>query len=160
MQRFTKIALACTALAGLAGTAFAEGHMAPEVARAIEARQAHMTLYAYNLGPLGGMAQDKMPYDAEMAAAHAANLASLAAMTQTSYWPQDSDGEMFEETKALPAIWEDADGFAAAEQALVEATAALAEAAGTDLDALRAAFGPVGQACGACHRTYRARDDG
>ena len=157
--RLTK-GVAVLAAAALATAAFAEGHMTPEVERAINARQAHMTLYAHNLGPLGAMAQDQMPYDAEMAAMAAQNLAALAALSQAGYWVEDSDSDFVEETRALPAIWEDMDGVMAEAQKLQEATAALAEVAGNDLESLKAAFGPVGQACGSCHRSYRQRDDG
>ena len=39
--------------------------------------------------------------------------------------------------------------------ALHDASEAVMNAAGTDLDSLRAAMGPLGQSCGACHQTYR-----
>ncbi|MDP5360798.1 MAG: cytochrome c, partial [Paracoccaceae bacterium] len=39
---------------------------------------------------------------------------------------------------------------------LAAATATLASVAGDGLDAMKAAFGPVGQSCGSCHESYRA----
>ena len=39
--------------------------------------------------------------------------------------------------------------------ALETASADMIEAAGTDLDALRAGMGAIGKACGACHDDYR-----
>ncbi|MEE4346330.1 MAG: cytochrome c, partial [Paracoccaceae bacterium] len=38
---------------------------------------------------------------------------------------------------------------------LVTAAKAMEGAAGTDLASLQAAMGPVGEACGACHKAYR-----
>lgn len=56
---------------------------------------------------------------------------------------------------AKPDIWSDAAGFEAAATALETASAAMTDAAGTDLDALRAAMGSFGKTCGDCHKAYR-----
>ena len=61
-----------------------------------------------------------------------------------------------EDTRALPAIWENMEDFRAKQTALQEATTALQGAAGTDLAVPQAAMGGVGQACGSCHQNYRA----
>lgn len=122
---------------------------------AIKARKAHMSLYGANLGVLGGMAQDQIPYDAELAAAAAGNLAALAGLDERLYWPEGSAAGTVEGTRALAAIWENPDDFAAQQEALLQAALALETAAGDGIDALKAAFGPVGGACGACHRAYR-----
>ena len=45
---------------------------------AIKARQSVMQLYAFNLGALGAMAKTAVPYDAEVANAHAGNLLALS----------------------------------------------------------------------------------
>ena len=65
MTRFTRFA--AIGLAGLlvAGTAIAQQN--DPMAAAVKARQAHMQLYAANLGVLGGMARGNMDYDAEAA---------------------------------------------------------------------------------------------
>lgn len=140
------------------GTAMAESHLSPEVAGAIKARSAHMQLYAHNLGLLGGMAQDKIPYDAASAASAAANLAAVAGLDQSRYWPEGSDADAAG-TKALAVIWTDREGFDKATMNLATAAAALASVAGDGADAMKAAFGPVGGACGECHRNYRVRND-
>ncbi len=142
----------------LAGTAFAGSHMSEDVEKAIEARHAHMQLYSFNLSTLGGMAQDKISYDATAAAQAANNLAALAAMDQTAYWVDGSDSSL-EESRAKPEIWTDSAGFAEQVDALATASADLAAIAGTDLASLKAAFGPVGQSCGGCHRNYRVRNN-
>ncbi|MEY1555407.1 cytochrome c [Yoonia sp. R2331] len=140
--------------ATLAGAAFAASHLSPEVASAIKARGAHMSLYGHNLGPLGGMAQDKIPYDAAAAAAAAANLAALANMDQSTYWVEGSDIAAAG-GRAKSEIWTDSAGFDAEVAKLAEASTALAAVAGNGLDEMKAAFGPVGAACGSCHKAYR-----
>lgn len=62
------------------------------------------------------------------------------------------------ETKALPEIWTDAAGFQKAAAALGAAGDQLASAAKAgDATAAAAAFKAVGEACGACHKAYRAK---
>lgn len=149
--------IAAAAAVTLSGAAFAESHIDPAVASAMDARQSHMKLYAFNLGVLGGMAQDKIEYNAEMAQTAADNLAALAAVDQSRYWVEGSDNSV-EGSRTLPAVWENMDDFMSKGNDLATASVALAAAAGTDLAALKEAFGPVGGACGACHREYRQRD--
>ena len=159
MTNLARIGLALLAGASLATAALAESHIDPAAQKAIDARQAQMTLYAFNLGTLGGMAQDKIPYDAAAAGAAAANLAALAALDQTGYWVEGTDAATVEDSKAKAEIWTDMADFDAKMAALADTTAALAEVAGTDLDSLKAAFGAVGGACGDCHKAYRVSDN-
>lgn len=122
---------------------------------AVTARQAHMQLYSHNLGILGGMAQEKIPYDADLAGIAAANLAAIAALDETTYWPEGTA----EGTKALPAIWENMDDFSAKQDGMTTAAAAMADVASTDLASLQGAIRDLGGACTACHREYRERDE-
>lgn len=159
MSRFVRFASPFLLTTFVATVAFAENHVDPAIEKAVKARISHMTLYAFNLGSLGGMALDKMAYDAETAARAASNLAALAAINQAGYWPQGSDSGAIEDVRAKPEIWEEMPKFTEHQQTLADVTAALAQAAGTDLDSLKAAFGPVGEACGSCHKAYRVSDD-
>ena len=69
------------------------------------------------------------------------------------------EGSAVGESEALPAIWEDAEGFAAAIEAMTEATAAFVEAAeGGDGEAIGAAFRNVGMSCRGCHDNYRVQN--
>lgn len=149
--------LAAVGLAGLisATVVVADGHVDPALEGAVKARQAHMQLYAFNLGMLGGMAQEKIPYDADMAAMAASNLATLGMVNQMAYWPPGSDAESIEGSRALPGLWEDFPGVMAEGEKFGAAIAALNEAAGVDLASLQGAIGPVGGSCGSCHRAYR-----
>ena len=61
-------------------------------------------------------------------------------------------------TKALPAIWTDFAGFTKVAEDFAVASDKLAELAKAgDAAALPAQIKVVGDACGACHRTYRQR---
>jgi cytochrome c556 len=61
-------------------------------------------------------------------------------------------------TKALPAVWSDTAGFQKAADDLAAASTKLAELAKAgDADGMTAQIKVVGDACAACHKTYRAR---
>lgn len=145
--------LSIAAVAAVAGT-IAVAQSTPEAA-AVNARQSHMQLYAFNLGALGGMAQGAIPYDAAVAAAAAGNLVALSALDQSRYWPAGTASGEIEGARALPALWENMDDAIAKGMALNAAAVAMAEVAGTDLAALQGAMGALGGACGACHEAYR-----
>ena len=61
-------------------------------------------------------------------------------------------------TKALPAVWSDMDGFKKTANEMADASTKLAELAKAgDADAVAAQVKAMGEICAACHRTYRAR---
>lgn len=136
-----------------ASTAIAGGHAGNP---AVKARKAHMQLYAFNLGTLGAMAKGEVEYDADAASAAAGNLASLAALSQRAYWvPGTSSDDLPDESRALPAIWEEGSKAGEIGASFAEAAAALAAVAGDGKDAMAAAMGAVGKGCGDCHEGYR-----
>ena len=137
----------------LATSALADGH----IDGAIKARKAVMTLYGASLGPLGSMAKGETDYDAEAAQAFANNLVAAVSIDQRAMWPQGSDNAaMGDKTRALPEIWTTYPAVEEKSQALKDAAAGLASAAGSGLEALQGAIGPVGKSCGGCHETFRA----
>ncbi|HCE70540.1 MAG TPA: cytochrome C554 [Ruegeria sp.] len=154
----TKTAIAAATLCAVGGLALAGSHAQGEFAREIKARQAQMTLYAFNLGILGAMAKGEAEYDAEAAALAANNLAAAKSIWMPTAWPAGSDNASVEGTRALPAIWAADSDIGAKSQAMGEAVAALQAAAGTDLEALRGAIGPVGASCGGGHKPFRAEE--
>ncbi|MCW1951348.1 MAG: cytochrome c [Octadecabacter sp.] len=133
--------------------AFADSHA--DVDPAVTARQAHMQLYAHNLGILGGMAQGKIDYNPEMAQTAADNFLALANISQATYWPEGTA----EGTKAKPEIWDNMDDFMSKADDLAFEAEAMADAAGTDLASLQGAMQGLGGTCSACHREYRIRDN-
>ena len=122
---------------------------------AVGARQGQFKIYLQNFGVLGGMAQGRMDYDAATAQTAADNMFHITRLDQTSMWPAGTDSMSIDGTRAKPEIWENLDDFVAKYVALQTAVVALQAAAGTGLDGMRAAVGPVGAACQACHQSYR-----
>jgi cytochrome c556 len=123
---------------------------------AVGARQGQFKLFALHFGVLGGMAQGRMDYDAEMAQTAADNLFHLTRVDQGRLWPEGTDNFSTDGTRAKPEIWENLDDFVAKFGGMQGAVEALQGAAGAGLDEMRAAVGGVGQACQACHQSYRA----
>ncbi|MGV6813292.1 MAG: c-type cytochrome [Brevirhabdus sp.] len=143
------------AVALTASVALAGGHdMSPEQ-KIVKARQAHMQLYAHNLGILGAMAKGAVGYDAGAASAAAGNLVALAGMNQASLWVEETDSMMIDGSRAMATLWDNMPDAMAKGAALGEALTAMNAAAGSGLEALQGAIGPVGKACGDCHKAYR-----
>ena len=150
---FVGLTVAAVSVASLAG---ANGHISDEqIAASVKARQSHMQLYSFHIATLGGMAQDKIPYDAAAAMAAADSLAALTTLSQARYWLPGSDSNAVEGTRALPAIWAEGSDIGDKGAAFVDAVLDMQMVAGTDLDALKGAMGPLGGSCGDCHRSYR-----
>ena len=122
---------------------------------AVEARQGQFKLIVHNFGLLGGMAQGRMDYDADMAQTAADNLFHLTRHDQSRLWPEGTDSFSIDDTRAKPEIWENLDDFVAKFGALQDAAEAFQPLAGEGLDELRANFGAVAQTCQACHQVYR-----
>ncbi|MGP6088135.1 c-type cytochrome [Antarctobacter jejuensis] len=138
------------------GGAIAESHASNPFAAGIKARKAQMQLYSFNLGILGAMAKGQTDYDAEAAMLAANNIVLTASIHQPQAWAPGSDNSAVEDTRALPALWEN---FADAGQKsadLLAAAEAMKAASGDGAEAIGAAMGQLGGACGACHKAYRA----
>lgn len=125
---------------------------------AVVARQSHMELYQHNLIVLGSMARGNVDYNADAAQAAATNIVKLTTLNQMSYWPPGTDNESIDGTRALPALWQNFPEVIAKATAVAEAALALEAAAGTGVEAMGAALGPLGQACTACHESFRQAD--
>lgn len=122
---------------------------------AVETRQGQFKLIVHNFAVLGGMAQGRMDYDGDMAQIAADNLFHVTRHDQGRLWPEGTDSMSIDGTRASPAIWDNLDDFVTKFVALQDAAEALQSVAGAGLDEMRAGFGPVGQACQACHQAYR-----
>lgn len=137
-------------LATLATTAMAE------VPQAVKARQGQFNIMALNLGILGGMAKGQVEYNAEAAQAAADSLVAVSMIHQTALWPEGTDADSIEGTRALPAIWANIDDVVAKWGAFGEAAKAMQAAAGQGQDQIGPNMGAIGGACKGCHDTYRA----
>lgn len=153
-----KALVSVAAGAGLLGAGIAMAQDQKMLESAIKARQGAMQIHLWEVGPLFAMAKGDIEYDAEAAAAHATALRALLNYDETRLFPPgSSNAEMAEKTRALPAIWERPDEFRQHFEDLRSAADTLATEAGNGQDAFRAAMGPVGNACGDCHETFRQK---
>ena len=150
-----KLLVSAAVLLAISGAAIAEDE-GPHSMQ-IEARQGIMLYRAIQLGVLGGMAKGEVAYDAAAAQKAADNLLASVTIDTSMLWPEGSDNTANPATKALPALWTDP-AVGEAGKATFEAATAMQAAAGKDLESLKAAMGPLGGACGACHKVARAAD--
>ena len=146
MKLFAPLALAAALAAGPA--------LAGPMDMAVKAREGLMMNFAFNLGILGGMAKGATPYDAATAQTAADNLATLASLDESAYWPKGSDNTSVK-TRALPDIWQKPEEFAKHREQLKMGAANMKDAAGKGVDSLKAAMNSVGGACGGCHKAFR-----
>ena len=120
----------------------------------VKQRQSAMTLIGKYWGPLGGMAQGKVPYDAAIVARNAGYLEALDKMPWDGFAASTKDVK----SAALPAVFTDTAKFKEASDRLQSEVAKLvAVAKGGDEGAVKAQLGAVGKACGGCHETFREK---
>jgi cytochrome c556 len=122
----------------------------------VQARQGQFQIMALNIGVLANMARGNAEYDAATAQTAADNLVAISSVDQSFNWPAGTDNAALDGTRALPAIWENLPDVIEKWQAFGAAAEGLAAVAGTGLEPMQAALGPVGGTCGACHDDYRA----
>lgn len=130
-----------------AGVARAEGY------DPIETRQAGQDLLAGTYAGIKVVVTDKG--DVKTLETPAKAMARWIRQFPTQFPKGSEEGH---NTKALPPVWSDTAGFVKAANDLAEAATKLAELAKAgDADGVAAQVKVVGDACAACHRTYRAR---
>ncbi len=156
---FGKLPVAVLAITGLATAVMAASHIDKAHEGAVNARQAQMQLIGYHTGILGAMAKGETEYNAEEAKAAASNLHAAAMLNTSTMWIEGTEQGTAKDTRAKAEIWTDAAGFAEKFAALEKASAAMIDAAGTDVDSLKAGMGAIGGACKACHETYRGPEN-
>ena len=150
MKKIVVAATAAIALGAFAGAAMAQ--VKPEVL--VKQRQAAMTLIGKYFGPLGGMAQGKVPYSAQVVQRNAGYLDNLTRMP----WDGFDASTKGEKSRALPAVFNDSAKFREAASRLENETAKLYQVSrGGDEAAVKAQIGAVGKACGGCHDNFREK---
>lgn len=150
-----KRSVLAAALIGFAAGATATGALAqakPEVL--VKQRQAVMTLQGKYFGQLAGMAQGKVPYNADIVRRNAAFLDNLSRMP----WDGFDSSTKGIKSRALPAVWEQNAKFKEAAARLENEAAKLYQLSQTgDEAAVKAQIGAVGKACVACHDTFQEK---
>jgi len=146
-----RLSLAVLAVAGVVTALPAAAQFAkPE--DAVKYRKAAFTVMAAHFGRVGAMVNGRAPFDAAAAQANMEVANTMAKLPFTAFGPGTDVGE----TRAKPNIWSDNAKFTAAANKMVEEMGKLNAAAKTgNLDQIKAAFGPVGGACKACHDDFR-----
>jgi cytochrome c556 len=149
-KKLLTVVLSLVLCLAFALVAFAQ--VKPEVM--VKQRQAAMTLQGKYFGPLGGMAQGKVPYDAKIVARNAGYLNVLNKMP----WDGFDASTANEKSAALPAVYSDNAKFKKAADDMKAAVAKLVSVSkGKDEAATKAAIGAVGKSCGACHDNFRQK---
>jgi cytochrome c556 len=153
MNITTKLSLA---VAGCVLTAMAFGQNRPNPdQQAAGYRQALMTVIAGNLGPVAGMARDRVPYDAAVATKNVERVVALSGMVSDAF-VRDTTAATLEKNEASPNIWKEKANFdKLAGDVTTKANAALAAIKGGDAAKAKAALGDLGSSCGTCHDKYR-----
>jgi cytochrome c556 len=121
----------------------------------VKQRQSAMTLQGKYFGPMAGMAQGKVPYNATVVQRNADFLATLSKMP----WDGFDANTKGVKSAALPAVWEKPDEFKKASERLESEAAKLAQISKSgDEAAVKAQIGAVGKSCGGCHETFREKN--
>ncbi|HWK45115.1 MAG TPA: cytochrome c [Stellaceae bacterium] len=121
-------------------------------ADAIKARKANYDLLNDQMKAIKAVI-DKGGSPADAAAP--AKIAQQAALKIPTMFPADSQTG---DTKALPNVWSDPEGFKKlADAAGAQSAKLVAATGGTDLAALQTEFTAMGKTCGACHQVNRAK---
>lgn len=119
---------------------------------AVKYRKAAFTVMGNHFARVGAMASGKQPFDAKVAAENVAIVEAMGKLPWSAFVAGTDKGD----TRALPEIWTEADAFKGGADKMQAAVAKLSAAAKTgNLDAVKTAFGEVGQTCKACHDDYR-----
>ena len=149
-KKIFSIGLALLLSAGYSLTAYSQAK--PETL--VKQRQAAMTLQGKYWGPLGGMAQGKVPYDATVVARNAGFLDALSKMPWDGFTPSTKDVK----SAALPAVFTDTAKFKEAQDRMQsEVSKLVAVSKGGDEAAVKAQLAATGKTCGGCHETFREK---
>lgn len=150
MKKAIVAAVAALALGVTAGAALAQ--VKPEVL--VKQRQAAMTLIGKYFGPLGGMAQGKAPFNAQVVQRNADYLAALSQMPWDGFDPSTANTksrakpELFKETQKVKELAERFQGEVKKLQTVAKSG---------DEAAIKSQIAAVGKSCGACHDAYREK---
>jgi cytochrome c556 len=121
--------------------------------QALKFRQSAYQVMAWNFGPMGAMAQGKVPFDAAEFAKRAERVAQIAPMLSEGFPAETKD---LPHSELKPAMWANRADFDAKMKDLVDRTATLATVAkGGDFAKSKAAFFDTANACKACHEKYK-----
>lgn len=147
--------LLLSAVLSLGAVVTAQGVFAqakPEVL--VKQRQAKMILQVKYFGPLVGMAQGKIPYNAAVVQRNAGFVDNLTRMSWDGWDPSTRNVQ----SRTLPAVYENKAKFDEYVSRLEnEASKLVAVSKAGDEAAVKAQIGAVGKVCGGCHDDFRQK---
>ncbi|MCG5512918.1 c-type cytochrome [Ectothiorhodospira shaposhnikovii] len=140
-------------IAGLVLTLAAGTAWAVEADDAIEYRKAVFQVFKWNMGPMGAMAQGDRPFDREVLAKHAEQMARTADLP----WQGYVDGSDLGDTASKPEVWTNRARFDELARNFEAQAARLLEVVNSDAGEreIRMEIGRLGQACRTCHDDFR-----
>ncbi len=119
----------------------------------IKYRQKVMSSNGANIGSIGDIVKNKLPYAGNIAG-HARNINTNAKMIAAAFKKKLHQGK----TDAKPEIWQKWSEFEDAAKNLQEQSAKLADVASSgDMTAIGAQLKQMGKACGNCHKKFRKK---
>ncbi|HEU4618084.1 MAG TPA: cytochrome c [Gammaproteobacteria bacterium] len=119
-------------------------------------RSSLMEVMQHEMGLMGGMARGDVPADEMKFKTAASNLAVLSAMVPDAFM----ENLTVPQSRAMPEIWQNWNDFKMKAQQFADAAAATNMAAQSGgIEGAKGAVQQLGQACGGCHRNYRAPED-
>ena len=120
---------------------------------AVKYRQSAMFVMSNHFGRMGAMVQGKVPFDAAQAAANAEVVSTMSRLPFAGFVDGTSSTQ---KGGAAANIWTERAKFDDGAKKMQEEVAKLLVAARSgNADQIKAAFGPVGQACKGCHDNFR-----
>lgn len=155
MKLITTSALALAIAFGSTNVSAEQAKSPKQAKKVTELRQSLFSLMGSNMGPLGGMARGKMPFDAKKIEKHAMRINQLSLMIG-DYLKADTSAHKVE-TEALNKIWQQPEEFSTSITKLTKASANLQKLAmsGADEKAIKKAISGVGRSCGGCHDNFK-----
>lgn len=148
-----KRVVAFTAALALTGMGVIAAEVKPE--DVVDYRQAMMIGLAWNIGGIGAMVKGVTPWDQQRVAFMANRAAQLATMPREGFTPETAKAK----SNAKPEIWTNVKDFDERNDAMVSATAKLAEVAKAgDEAATKAAFVDTIKTCKGCHDKYQVKE--
>ncbi len=140
---------------GLSAAVASQAFAVVESANVITYRQNVMKAIGGHIGAISGVVKGEVSFTGDVAN-HARGIAEMSKVVPHVF-PKGTDNAMHEDTRALPAIWEDMGKFDAAVKAFQAASANLVKVAEAgDPAAFGGALGELGKSCGGCHKPFRA----
>jgi cytochrome c556 len=131
------------------------------ISDAIKYRQAGYAFMSWNMGKIKAQVIDgSVPFDAAQVSAAANAIAGIANSGMGALYPAGSDkGSGFHETRLKPEFFDNMQEVGEIARGFNGAANKLAETAtGGDKDAIKVAFGKLGESCKACHDKFRAKE--